>query len=159
MYKRKSKPDLLFMMTVFVCLGVLLTATVNAAEKDSWGINLSAESGCTQAIGEWQSCSKWQRSESDKPAPYRAALRLSSEDRPDLGLIWYYTHADKVPNTEDRQDLSDNNLANFAGERRQFGVVVKQQYRHFGFSMGIEAKHLGDLTEEPLLYFGVNNNW
>lgn len=157
MYKRKSKPDLLFIMTVFVCLGVLLTATVNAAEKDNWGINLSAENGCSDAIGEWQSCSKWRTSKADEPKLYRTALRFSSEEQPDLGVVWYYTRTDEVSNAND--NLLDNNVANFSTERRQFGVVVKKQYQHFGFSLGIEAKHLGELSQKPLLYFGVNNNW
>jgi len=58
MYRRNSKPDLLFMTTVFVCLGVLLTATVNAAEKQHWGINLIAGNSCGEAIGQWQAGTK-----------------------------------------------------------------------------------------------------
>jgi len=159
MYKRKSKPDMLFMMTVFVCLGVLLTATVSAAEKGSWGINLSAESGCGDAIGEWQGCSTWLAEKSDEPAPYRAALRLSSEDRPDLDVVWYYTRAEAVSSLDRDFGLSTAYSDALAPERLQFGVVVKQQYRHFGLSMGIEADRPESLTNEPLLYFGLSNRW
>lgn len=159
MYKRKSKPDLLFLTTIFVCLGVLLTATVNAAEKGNWGINLSAESGCGDAIGEWQGCSKWQATKAEEPAPYRAALRLSSEDRPDLGVVWYYTRGEAISGVDRDYGLSDAYPAELAPERRQFGVVVKQQYRHFGLSLGIEAERPESLTNEPLLYFGLSNRW
>lgn len=160
MYRRKSKPDLLFVMTVFVCLGVLLTATVNAAEKQHWGINLSAENGCGEAIGEWQGCSQWQAgTRPDEPAPYRTALRLSSEERPDLGVVWYYTQATASLNAAHDYSLASVYPLDQAPERSQFGVVVKQQYRHFGLSMGIEAERPGALTNEPLLYFGLSNRW
>lgn len=160
MYKRKSKPDLLFMMTVFVCLGVLLTATVSAAEKSHWGINLSAESGCGEAIGEWQGCSQWlAEANAEEPAPYRAALRLSSDERPDLDVVWYYTHANTLVGGHAGNGLAEAHGLEPAPERGQFGVVVKQQYRHFGLSMGIEAERPEALTNEPLLYFGVTNHW
>jgi hypothetical protein len=161
MYRRNSKPDLLFVVTVFVCLGVLLTATVNAAEKGRWGINLSSESGCGQAIGEWQGCSQWLADTimTSEPAPYRAALRLSTEESPDLGVVWYYTHARSSRNTERDYGLSGVALRDQTPERRQFGVVVKQQYRHFGMSLGIEAERPAALTNEPLLYFGLSNRW
>lgn len=160
MYRRRSKPDLLFMVTVFVCLGVLLTATVNATEKGYWGVNLSAESGCGEAIGEWQGCSQWlAAAKVDEPVPYRAALRLSSENRPDLGVVWYYTQARTSLNADIDYGLSDAHLFDQVPERLQFGVVVKQQYRHFGLSLGIEAERPAALTNEPLLYFGLNNRW
>lgn len=159
MYRGKSKPDLMFMMTVFVCLGVLLTATVNAAEKQHWGINLSAENGCGEAIGEWQGCSQWQAgTRLYEPAPYRAALRLSSEERPDLGVIWYYTQAKAPLNVDHDYGLTSAYSLDQVPERSQFGVVVKQQYRHFGLSMGIEAER-PEALDEPLLYFGLSNRW
>jgi hypothetical protein len=160
MYRRKSKPDLLFTLTVFVCLGVLLTATVNAAEKGHWGINLSAESGCGEAIGEWQGCLQGLAStKADKPAPYRAAVRLSSEERPDLGVVWYYTRAGVFSGAARDYGLAGDYVLESAPERRQFGVVVKQQYRHFGLSLGIEAERPEALADEPLLYFGLSNRW
>lgn len=158
MYKRKSKPDLMFMMTVFVCLGILLTATVNAAESGNWGINLGVETGCEKAIGEWQGCSQWLNTAKygeSESSPYRAALRLSREERPDLDVTWYYTQAKAAF----RADRGDGLASSDAFDRGQFGVVVKQQYRHFGLSMGIEAEHPEALTGDPLLYFGLTNRW
>jgi hypothetical protein len=161
MYRRKSRPDLLFTLTVFVCLSVLLTTTVNAAEKGHWGINLSAESGCGEAIGEWQGClQQWASTKVDEPAPYRAAVRLSSEERPGLGVVWYYTRAKAFSGADRDYGLTGAHLLESAPEeRRQFGVVVKQQYRHFGLSLGIEAERPESLTDEPLLYFGLSNRW
>lgn len=160
MYKHKSKPDLLFLLTVFVCLGVLVTATVQSEEKKTWGITVTAESGCQQAVGEWQGCSKWYEQAGQK-RPQRAALRLSVEDRPDLGVVWYYTQSDQaLANLEVQLSGEDKGIASF-GEtyRGQFGVAFKRQYRNFGLSVGIEAEQPGDLTREPLLYFGINNRW
>lgn len=159
MYRSKSKPDLLFIVTVFVCLGVLLTATLNAAEKQHWGINLGAENGCGEAIGEWQGCSRWQAgTKLNEPAPYRAALRLSSEERPDLGVVWYYTQAKATLNADHDYGFKNTYSPDQVPERSQFGVVVKQQYRHFGLSMGIEAGR-PEALNEPLLYFGLSNRW
>lgn len=160
MYRRKSKPDLFFLITVFVCLGVLFTATVNAAEKGSWGINLSTDSSCGAAIGEWQGCSQWlEDGKPDASSPYRAALRLSSEERPDLGVVWYYRQ-ERASHHNDRDDgLAQAYTFEQQPERSQFGVVVKQQYRHFGLSMGIEAERPESLANEPLLYFGISNRW
>gem|GEM_PF-5081692 len=158
MYRRKSKPDLLFAVTVFVCLGILLTATVNAADKAHWGISLNAENGCGEAIGEWQGCSQWMGDIADQVLPHRTALRLSSEERPDLGVVWYYTRR-ALPGTDQTYGLSGASLHDTAPERRQFGVVVKQQYRHFGMSLGIEAGDPEALTDKPLLYFGLSNRW
>jgi hypothetical protein len=148
------------MVTVFVCLGVLLTATVNAAEKGHWGVNLSVEGGCGEAIGEWQGCSQWlAATKVAEPFPYRTALRLSSEGRPDLGVVWYFAQARASLNTDIDYGLSGAYPLDQHPERRQFGVVVKQQYRHFGLSLGIEAKRPEALTNEPLLYFGLSNRW
>lgn len=158
MYKRKSKPDLMFVMTVCVCLGILLTATVNAAESGHWGINLGVETGCETSIGEWQGCSQWLNTAKygeSESTPYRAALRLSSEERPNLDVTWYYTQAQ----TALRADHDEGLGSSYAPDRSQFGVVVKQQYRHFGLSMGIEAERPEALTGEPLLYFGLTNRW
>ena len=160
MFRRKSKPDLLFVLTVFVCIGVLVTATVSAAEQEHWQVNLSAENGCAEAIGEWQGCSQWlARGKSDIAAPYRAALRLASEERPDLGVTWYYTRARAPAGAARDYGLYNAYLLDQAPERQQFGVVVKQQYRHFGLSLGIEANSHESHTEEPLVYFGLNNRW
>lgn len=94
----------------------------------------------------------------DEPAPYRAALRLSSEERPDLGVVWYYTQAKASLNADHDYGLASVYPLDQAPERSQFGVVVKQQYRHFGLSLGIEAERLEALNE-PLLYFGLSNRW
>lgn len=162
MYKRNSKPDLMFMMTVFVCLGILLTATVNAAESGNWGINLGVETGCEKAIGEWQGCSKWLNTAKygkSESSPYRAALRLSSEERPDFDITWYYTQSKVAFRANHSEGLTSSDAFAQGPEHGQFGVVVKQQYRHFGLSMGIEAERPEVLTGEPLLYFGLTNRW
>ncbi|WP_126452862.1 hypothetical protein [Sulfuriflexus mobilis] len=157
MYKRKTKPDLLFILTIFVCLGVLVTATVNA---DEWGINLSGEAGCSEAVGEWQGCSQWLGSNQEEPAPNRAALRLSSDERPGLGLVWYYTQSQASAGAEQRENaLLSSPLLENSRAQGQFGLAVKQQYRHFGLSLGIEAERPEGLTDEPLLYFGLSNRW
>lgn len=157
MFKRKTKPDLLFVLTVFVCLGVLVTATVNAAE---WGINLRGEAGCSEASGEWQGCSQWLGSNHDELAPNRAALRLSSEERPGLGLVWYYTQSQASAGPEQWENtLQSSPLLDSPRSQGQFGLAIKQQYRHFGLSLGIEAERPEGLTDEPLLYFGLSNRW
>jgi len=157
MQKRKSKPDLLFFVTVVVCLGVLVTATVNAEEQTGWGITLNTESDCNQAVGSWSDCSRWQAVASDSAlSPRRATLNLSS-DESNLGVVWYYTLTPvRSLNVDDFND-SASNPSGF--EQGQFGVAVKQQYRHFGFSLGIEAAEPNELRQEPLLYFGINNRW
>lgn len=159
MHKRKSKPDLLFLLTVIVCLGVLVTATVNAEEKNGWGINLNTETDCNQVVGSWSTCSRWQAvADHADLSPRRATVNLSSDENPDLGFVWYYTLAPALGSGKVNEfNTAADNPINL--EQGQFGVAVKQQYRRFGFTLGIEAAQPNELRQEPLLYFGINNRW
>jgi len=165
MYKRKSKPDLMFLLTVFVCLGVLVTATVSAseAEQQGWAMTVSSETNCPQTISAWQRCAGWQAvTPSQESGIQRAAISFSHEKRADLGIVWYYS-----------QDFSrnDNNISNIqkfdfstvAGSDRrsngQFGLAVRQQYRHFGFSVGLESEQVLPLNNDVTLFLGVSNRW
>lgn len=165
MYKRKSKPDLMFLLTVFVCLGVLVTATVSAseAEQQGWAMTVSSERNCPQTISAWQNCAGWQGVNTpEQSSLQRAAISFSHEKRPELGIVWYYS-----------QDLSrnNNNISNIQKfdfstvadlDRRpngQFGLAVRQQYRHFGFSVGLESEQALPLNNEVTLFLGVSNRW
>ena len=172
MYKNsrnRRKPDFLMLLTIFVCLGVALTTTVNAAEPDSkgWGIQLTAESGCETAAIEWQACSRWQQDVSDfqsneSLAPQRAAIRLSSEALPDTGLVAYYTLSDSRQFEGVAAELRFiNRDERFASgyDSQQFGMALKQQYGSFGLSVGFEADRVDNLTDDPLIYFGLSNRW
>lgn len=172
MYKNsrnRRKPDFLMLLTVFVCLGVVLTSTVSAAEPQGkgWGIQLSAESGCETAAIEWQTCSDWQQGVRDLQsrdvlAPQRAAIRLSSERLPDTGLVAYYTLSDSRQFEAEQAELRfirrDNYFAS-GYDSQQFGMALKQQYGSFGMSLGFEADRVDNLTHDPLIYFGVSNRW
>lgn len=171
--RHKRKPDLLMLLTIFVCLGVVLTSTVNAAEpanpanSKGWGVELNAESGCTEAAGEWQTCSNWQQQGArddagdEALAPQRAALRLSSERLPDTGLVWYYTLSDSRQLEGADAELRFNSDDDFVSgyDSRQFGMALKQRYGSFGLSVGFEADQVNNLTDDPLFYLGVSNRW
>ena len=166
--RHKRKPDLLMLLTIFVCLGVVLTSTVNAAEPASkgWGVQLSAENGCMQAELEWQTCSSWKQGihkfkREESLAPQRAALRLSSERLPDTGLVAYYTLSDSRQIDGTEAELRFNGDEGFASgyDTRQFGMALKQRYGSFGLSLGLEADRVNNLTDDPLIYFGVSNRW
>lgn len=167
----KRKPDLLMLVTVFVCLGVVVTTTVNAAEpatpSGGWGLQLKAESGCDSAWAEWRGCSSLagqQDSTFDLAEPVtsrqRAAVSLSSERLPDTDLVWYYT-----PSGQYEQhgyglelDLSTSPLAGRDADR-QFGMAVKRRYGSLGLSLGLEADRVDNLTNDPLIYFGTSYGW
>ncbi len=165
MYKRKSKPDLMFLLTVFVCLGVLVTATVSAAEttRQGWAVTISSETNCPQTIGAWQTCAGWQELTNETQANLqRASISFAHEQRPDLGIVWYYSQK-SLKNTKYINDvsLSGFNTAGYSDSQSngQFGVAVRQQYRHFGFSVGIESDQALPLNNQAVLFFGVSNRW
>ena len=159
MYKRKTKPDLMFLLAVFVCLGVLVTATVNASEapQQGWAMTVSAESDCQKNSSEWQACAGWKGLEGSESQG--ATVRFFNEKRSDLGVVWYYSQEFKGNNinelnSDSPQGLSDNDQSN-----TQFGVAVRQQYRHFGFSVGVESEQVLPLDNSAVLYFGISNRW
>lgn len=172
MYKNsrnRRKPDFIILLTVFVCLGVVVTTTVSAAEPTDrgWGIQLKADRGCDTAAAEWQTCGNWREGPDDfhadtVQAPQRAALRLSSERLPETGLVAYYTLPDNQQLAGKDAELqftdADHNFAS-GYDNRQFGMALKQQYGRFGMSLGFEADGVEDLTNDPLIYFGVSNRW
>ena len=164
MYKRKAKPDLMFLLTVFVCLGVLVTATVNASEsaQPGWSMTIKADKDCQQNSNEWQACAGWQGLAGDKPHGQGATLRFFHEQRPDLGVVWYYSQ----PSNHISNDINELNKVDagqgFSGNSQfnsQFGVALRQQYRHFGFSVGIESEQAQPLNNAAVLYFGISNRW
>jgi len=166
--RNKRKPDFIMLLTIFVCLGVVLTSTVNAAEpaKKGWGVQLSAENGCQQADLEWQTCSSWKHGihelkQDEALTPQRAAIRLSSERLPDTGLVAYYTLSDSRQAEGAEAELRFNNDDGFASgyDTRQFGMALKQRYGSFGMSLGLEANRVDNLTEDPLIYFGGSYRW
>jgi len=159
MYKRKTKPDLMFLLTVFVCLGVLVTATVSASEvpQQGWAMTVSAESDCQKNSSGWQACAGWKGLKGGESQG--ATVRFFHEQRADLGVVWYYSQA-----------LNDNNINELAFDKTQsfldressntqFGVAVRQQYRHFGFSVGVESEQALPLEDSAVLYFGISNRW
>jgi len=165
MYKRKSKSDLMFLLTVFVCLGVLVTTTVNAAEPEQqgWAMTVSAQTDCPETIGAWQNCAHWQGiGTTEKSAIQQATVHFFHEARPNLGVFWYYSQ-DNSKNTNNINGILSRNVeyeANF--EQRssgQFGVALRQQYRHFGFSVGIESEQALPLNNDATLFVGVSNRW
>lgn len=172
MYKNsrnRRKPDFIVLLTVFVCLGVVVTTTVSAAEPadKGWGIQLSAESGCDTATAEWQTCANWRDGLADfhadkAQAPQRATFRLSTERLPETGLVAYYSLSDggqfAANNAEFDFTEADHSFAS-GYDNRQFGMALKQQYGRFGMSLGFEANHVDDLGNDPLIYFGVSNRW
>ncbi len=172
MYKNsrnRRKPDIIVLLTVFVCLGVVLTTTVSAAEPadKGWGIQLKADSGCDTATAEWQTCANWRNDIADfhadkAQAPQRAAIRLSSEYLPETGLVAYYSLSDSSQLAGNDIELdfteAEHRFSSNYGDR-QFGMALKQQYGRFGMSLGFEADRVGDLTDDPLIYFGVSNRW
>lgn len=166
--RQKRKPDFLMLLTIFVCLGVVLTTTVNAAEPadKGWGILVNAESGCQQAEAEWLTCSNWRQGIQDAEqggvmAQQRAALRLSSEYLPDTGLVAYYTLSERSGNGKDDFGLRSYQADGLAGsyDTRHFGMALKQNYGSFGLSLGFEADRVDNLSEDPLIYFGISNSW
>ena len=164
MYKRKAKPDLMFLLTVFVCLGVLVTATVQASEpaQPGWGMTIGAENDCRQSIGEWQACSRWQGL-GDKPESglQRATISFFHEQRPDMGLIWYYSQPSQKRILE-INDLYSDDISQYSSVDQtsgQFGVAFRQQYQHFGFSLGIESENALPTNDDAVLFFGVSNRW
>lgn len=165
MYKRKSKPDLMFLLTVFVCLGVLVTATVSAGEKNQqgWAMTISSETNCPQTISAWQSCVGWQGlTHVEQPNLQRAAISFSHEQRPDLGIIWYYSQKSSKNNQYFNEiSASGVDAAVYSGRQTngQFGVAVRQQYRHFGFSVGIESDQALPINDQAVLFLGVSNRW
>lgn len=161
MYKRKTKPNLMFLLTVFVCLGVLVTATVNASEapQQSWAMTISAESDCQQNSSEWQACSGWKELEGNESHGQGAAVRFFHEQRPDLGVVWYYSQAINNNSINKLNSDSSQDFLNRDQSNAQFGVAVRQQYRHFGFSVGVESEQALPLEGSAVLYFGISNRW
>ena len=158
MFKRRNKPDLLFLLTVCVCLGVLVTATVNAAGQPGWRMTLHSDTACQQGLGEWQACSRWHASE---PAPKQASLHLFHEQHPGLGVIWYHTQPGREKNI-DINGLYANELDGLNtgyGQVEHFGLAVRQQYQHFGLSVGVESEHGDTQNPDTTLYFGISNRW
>lgn len=165
MYKRKAKPDLMFLLAVFVCLGVLVTATVNAREenKQGWAVMISSETGCQETIGVWQNCINWQGTVKTNPADIqRTSVSFIHNTHPDLGLVWYYSQY------KQNNDNYINGIQSFDAQfynnvdrqaAGQFGVVLRQQYRHFGFSVGVESEQALLLNNEATLFLGVSNRW
>ncbi len=165
MYRRKAKPDLMFLLTVFVCLGVLVTATVNASEPEQrgWAMKVSSETNCPQTIGAWQNCAAWQGVVApEQPRLQRAAISFSHDARPDLGIVWYYSQ-DASKNTNFINGITMSAIQAVAdldtARNGQFGVAVRQQYRHFGFSVGLESEQALPLNNEVTLFLGVSNRW
>ena len=164
MYKRKSKPDLMFLLTVFVCLGVLVTATVNANEppQQGWAMTVNSETDCPATIGAWKNCAAWQGAATTEPSGiHQASVRFSHEDRPDLGIVWYYSQQQQnnynyFNKISRNNGLYGNNLQSLAG---QFGVALRQQYKHFGFSVGVESENALPLNNQTTLFLGVSNRW
>jgi hypothetical protein len=168
----KRKPDLLMLVTVFVCLGVVVTTTVNAAEpprsSTGWGLQLKAENGCDSVWAEWRGCTSLQSDQhgsfdlSTPASPrQRAAVSLSSERLPDTDLVWYYT-----PTRQYEQhgygldlDLNASPLAKRDIDARQFGMALKRRYGSLGLSLGLEADLADNLTDDPLIYFGTSYGW
>jgi len=163
MHKRKTKPDLMFLLTVFVCLGILVTATVNASEpaQQGWAMTINAESDCQQGSNDWQACAGWQGLTEDKPRGQGATVRFFHEQRPDLGIVWYYSQ--ELSETSFYiNELSENRQHGFSERERlntQFGVALRQQYQHFGFSLGVESERAQPLNDNAVLYFGISNRW
>jgi len=165
MYKRKAKPDLMFLLTVFVCLGVVVTTTVNAEEikQQGWAVTVSAETNCPKTVSAWQNCANWQGvSLPQQQGMQRAAVSFFHQDRPDLGIVWYYSQ-EKL-----KKSIYNNNLhspgvtASLKSDRYsngQFGVALRQQYRHFGFSVGVESEQALPIRQDATLFFGVSNRW
>jgi len=165
MNKRKVKPDLMFLLSVFVCLGVLVTSTVNASEanQQGWAMTISSETNCPQTIGVWQNCAGWQGvTAPEQPNLQRATISFSHEDRPNLGFVWYYSQQDSKKSNY-ISEISSYDVATVADldgrANGQFGVALRQQYRHFGFSVGIESEQALPLNNEATLFFGVSNRW
>jgi len=163
MQKRKTKPDLMFLLTVFVCLGVLVTATVKASDapQQGWAMTVSAESDCQQNTKEWQACAGWQGLAGTESSTQGATVRFFHEQRSDLGLVWYYSQ--KNENKQSNINVLRRNSAQgiFSDNNQygtQFGVALRQQYRHFGFSLGLESEK-ALLNQNAVLYFGINNRW
>ena len=165
--RHKRKPDIIMLLTIFVCLGVVLTTTVNAAEPadKGWGIQLSAETGCMQAETEWLTCNHWQQgvqeaAHVDALSPQRAALRLSSGRLPDTGLVAYYTLSDSRQFDDNGDQRFHRGSGYFSSyDTHQFGMALKQNYGRFGISLGFEADRVNNLADDPLIYFGVSNRW
>ena len=164
MYKRKTKPDLMFLLTVFVCLGVLVTSTVSADEppRQDWAMTINATSDCQQSSSEWQACAGWQGLTGDKSHGQGATVRFFHQQRPELGVIWYYSHEPNFkPYNISELDVSDKQQDFIVSgpTNAQFGVALRQQYRHFGFSVGIESEQIQTLNNEAVVYFGISNRW
>lgn len=159
MYKRKTKPDLMFLLTVFVCLGVLVTATVSADEapQRGWAMTVSAEPNCQKNGSEWQACAGWKGlggSESQG-----ATVRFFNEQRADLGVVWYYSQEVKDNNINKLNIYSPQDPLGSDQSNTQFGVAVRQQYKRFGFSVGVESEQVLPLDNSAVLYFGISNRW
>jgi len=164
MYKRKTKPDLMFLLTVFVCLGVLVTATVKASEsaQPGWSMTIKADQDCQKNLGEWQACAGWQGLAGNKSHGQGATLRFFHEQRPELDVVWYYSK----PSERIHYNINDlyeggaeQGFAQSVKYNSQFGVALRQQYRHFGFSVGVESERAQPLNDEAILYFGISNRW
>lgn len=167
----RRKPDLLMLVTVFVCLGVVVTTTVNAEEparpSTGWGLQLKAENGCDSTWAEWRGCTSLQGEQHgtlglSTPTPrQRAAVSLSSERLPDTDLVWYYS-----PSQQPVQhgyglelDLNASSLDDSKRDERQFGMALKRRYGSLGLSLGLEAERVDNLTDDPLIYFGTSYGW
>jgi len=166
MHKRRNKPDLLFLLTVFVGLGVLLTATVTAVagknEQTGWQLTINADTVCHPGFDDWRPCSSWYRADQGREVSnYRAAVTLSHAQRPDLGLIGYHTRGkDELFNNISYLDYYTGGF--FRPGLKQvehFGVALQQQYRHFGLSLGVESSHGQTLDEATWVYLGISNRW
>jgi len=163
MYKRKAKPDLMFLLAVFVCLGVLVSATVNAQERPQlgWSMTINAEPNCQKNSHEWQACAGWQGLAGNNPSGQGAAVRFFHDQRPNLGVLWYYSQV-KNENHININKLDGYQSQGFSEQSRfntQFGVALRQQYRHFGFQLGIESERAQPLNSNAVLYFGISNRW
>lgn len=169
----RRKPDLLLLVTIFVCLGVVVTTTVSAAPPAAnhdpgsrWGLQLEAQGGCDRAWAEWRGCSRLLQHDNGDPAlpaddTLRATVSLSSERLPDTDLVWYYTHNLRPQGPGYGLDLRRDTAA-LAGQdaaSRQFGMALKRRYGSLGLSFGLEAEHVDNLTNDPLIYFGTSYGW
>lgn len=168
----RRKPDLLLLVTIFVCLGVVVTTTVNATPPaaptgSSWGLQLEAKPGCQHAWAEWRGCNRLSADAGGDLLPaadetLRAAVSLSSERLPDTDLVWYYTQTQRQQGKAYGLDLRLNNDALATGrgaDNHQFGMALKRRYGNLGLSLGLEAERVDNLTDDPLIYFGTSYGW
>ncbi len=161
------KPDIITLLAVSVCLGVVVTTAAQGAEpSSSWArLAFMNRPDCPSLDTDWQVCPRrytggWQASNY-----HLNAVELRTSQYPAFGLTWYQG----TPNARIHDPAalpSDWEVAGslagmqFTGSAAtDFGVAVSRYSDGLGLQLGVASDYSYGDHPRPLFYFSIHNAW